>query len=194
MPGFSIDYADLMAYGMQSPVEFAMLQRYDSMDPSTWTRSQKKAYLNWAMAEEVPLTQGLAAQFGEMQTLPGGYVTGASEAPTEVSVGSSGVFSRTAGRPGLAAHEADAIGSDFVRTTNDPAGSWTVSEQWDGRSEVDQILAEYESGTLMKNTITGNISTESGFGTEEISLSYGPTYGEMTYDPTELGSIPEARS
>ena len=47
-------YADLLAYGMQSPIEFGMLQGFDSMDPSTWSETKKKAYLAWGSATETP--------------------------------------------------------------------------------------------------------------------------------------------
>ena len=98
-------YASLLQYGMQSPIEFGMLQRYDSMDPSTWTDSQKGAYLKWAEAEQVPPNVWLDPR----------------------------------------------MGSDFVRTTNDAGGDpWRVTEEWEGRREVNDLLAEYDRGDLMR--------------------------------------------
>ena len=38
-----------------------------------------------------------------------------------------------------------------MRTTNDAGGDpWSVTEEWDGRREVNDLLAEYDRGDLMR--------------------------------------------
>ena len=168
----SESYANLLQYGMQSPIEFGMLQGFDSMDPSTWTDSQDERYLKWASAKMEQPTQ-LQELFDVTHETSFPYESKAAE---------------------LEAIKNMRLGSDFVRTTNDASAALVFSEEYEGREEIDAVIRDfYNQSDSSATSLSAQTSSDFTNLGDRGTIDLGPSTSTST-TRSYLGSVTDEGS